>query len=638
MTQQHRLSVHLAVASSIVAAACLGSTASSCGSDSRAAPEKGDAAVGVVDASKDAATWDSVQIEPPSASLTATLGGAPAQQLFKAFGSRGGVRQEISGECSWSLSVKELGTLLGPVFTTAGRGGASNVNVSCAGAAAAAKLDVMFTGEVIAPTAPANTPALFKAATLGTDPTRAPRIDYPIAGAVMPLNIPPIDAQWSAAGNDLFRVTLASTHVALSFYTTTWNLEPAADVWSAVSASASQDTLSITVEGVLFATPAQRFKSAVVPVEVSRDRIDETAIYYWVSNKGELTTQTFGEITPPTPVRGKCTSCHSVSRSGRRVGYSRCLADNCADMFVGFMKYDVDKKVFADTVNADDRLIAGSYTTFSPVGYPFADDAHALALVTRKGGTFELYDPDTGLVVPSNVASASVGAGTGSALMADWSADGKAIAFATTPAADWWIDLAGGSLSTMSYSFAGGAHVFGAPKKIVAGPLTIGGGTYSNFFFPSWSPDGKLIVFNGARDEWRDSNDARKPGQRLFLTDGTGSFVVDLANINGPGDLNVTWPHWAPASSNDYYWVVFSSERNYGHRLTSANSAAACKSSGVVQCKQIWIGAVSKSKLPTAGAMNAPDPSAAPVWMPGQAIDANNISPYWSLPTTGIPK
>lgn len=31
--------------------------------------------------------------------------------------------------------------------------------------------------------------------------------------------------------------------------------------------------------------------------------------------------------------------------------------------------------------------------------------------------------------------------------------------------------------------------MFGAPKKIVNGPLIIGGGTYSNFFFPSWSPD-----------------------------------------------------------------------------------------------------------------------------------------------------
>ena len=45
------------------------------------------------------------------------------------------------------------------------------------------------------------------------------------------------------------------------------------------------------------------------------------------------------------------------------------------------------------------------------------------------------------------------------------------------------------------------------------------------------------------------------------------------------------------------------------------------------QCKQIWLSAIRKDRL---GA--GQDPSAPPMWLPGQNPLANNISPYWSKP------
>ena len=58
--------------------------------------------------------------------------------------------------------------------------------------------------------------------------------------------------------------------------------------------------------------------------------LDDTAIYYWASDLGDLMTLTFGDLAPPTAVQGNCTACHSVSRAGSRIGYSRCVAGNCA--------------------------------------------------------------------------------------------------------------------------------------------------------------------------------------------------------------------------------------------------------------------------------------------------------------------
>jgi dipeptidyl aminopeptidase/acylaminoacyl peptidase len=214
-----------------------------------------------------------------------------------------------------------------------------------------------------------------------------------------------------------------------------------------------------------------------------------------------------------------------------------------------------------------------------------------------------------------------------SATMPDWSPDGTKVAFASTPNADQWIDISNSAIAVSSYTYSGGQHVFGDPQFLVTDPITLPSGTYNNFFFPSFSPDGALIVFNAARKAWREFTDARTAGQRLMLADPGGAWVVDMPAMNGPEDREITWAHWAPTVGSDYYWIVFSSQRDYGHRVTEANSASSCKQNGVRQCKQLWIGAVARNKLD--GAL---DPSAPPMWLPGQDTQADNISPYWSVP------
>ena len=85
-------------------------------------------------------------------------------------------------------------------------------------------------------------------------------------------------------------------------------------------------------------------------------------------------------------MRGDCTSCHSLSRAGTRLGYSRCVAGNCGNLFAGFMKYDVTTGTWIDTVDANNQQIRGSYTTFAPVGNPFPTDEQSLAIVDHCAG------------------------------------------------------------------------------------------------------------------------------------------------------------------------------------------------------------------------------------------------------------
>jgi hypothetical protein len=625
------LALFLAVTIAAAAPACSGSDPGDTSSTS------GDPTSSASSASGGDPSYESITVEPPQAALTVALGGT-ATQSYKAIGVLGGKTTDITAECDF-IVASAFGTMNGPTLTAAPHGGATKVTATCGALTGTSDLTVMLTGAgTLGGSTPQNAGDIFTAAAPGADPAKTPAVLYPINGAVAPRNIPPIDVQWTAAQNDLFHVSLTSAYVDIDLYTTDLSAIMPAGHWEAVAASSAGEDLKITVEGLAQASPAERFASAPIALTMSHDTIDKTALYYWASSQGNLMTQVFGEITAPTPVKADCTSCHSVSRSGSRIGYSRCIGGDCSQIYAGFMRYDVSTGQWVDTVDANQKAISGSFSTFAPIGNPFKDDKQSIAIVTQWPGKFELFDPDTGAVVPSNIADvASHGPNAPRyALMPDWSPDGASIVFVSAAIMGTWIDVGDGTLGVMSYSYQGGQHVFGEPSFIVTQPITLPSGTYNNFFFPSYSPDGSYIVFNAARAQWRNFNDAAAPGQRLMLTDAKGSWTVDLTALNGEGDLDVTWPHWAPGGTNDYYWIVFSSERDYGHKVTALNSNPQCVANGVKQCKQLWIAAIDKTKL--TGGMAPIDPSAPPVWLPGQDIGADNISPYWTVPVTEIPQ
>ncbi len=568
-------------------------------------------------------TYAAIEVAPPTATLTIPLGTTQAQ-AYTAYGiATDGSRAEITSGCAFSLDGG-YGTFVDATATVGYRGGKAIVTAACGGQSGQAQLIVNLTGAVVQGDAPANSAELFDAATLGTDPARVPAIQYPIDGAISPRNIPSIETQWAVGANNLFHLSMISSYASIHVYTTAREALLTAPEWDSLAGTAAGEQLAFTVEGMVQAEPATKFTSTPVKVVMTHDNIDETAIYYWASSQGNVMSQVFGSPEAPTVVKGNCTSCHSVSRSGDRVGYSRCVGGcGAAQTGVGFLKYNAITSEWDETVNADDLAILGSFTTFTPDGN--------LAMVTMNNGTFRLYNPDNGAPIASNLAVANLG-DTKGALMPDWSYDGSRVAYVAANAGNW-IDLDNGTIHTMSYSLTNGEHVFGAPTPLIPNPLVLPNGNYTNFFFPSFSPDGALVVANAARGNWRrfgndPSNNAASPGQRLVLSESQGAWTVDLNAMNGGAvDANITWAHWAPTVSEEYYWIVFSSERDYGHRTTVATSPDSCRVNGVQQCKQIWLGAVARSKL-----TGLVDPSAPPMWMPGQDSLANNISPYWSRP------
>ena len=156
-------------------------------------------------------SFDSIDVEPPSASFKIALG-KTATQKYKAFGVSGGNKTEITSTCSFEVD-DQFGSLTGATLTVAAHGGKTDVHAACGSQTGKSTLTVDLTGSIVTGAGtPPNAAQLFQGATAGTDPTRQPAVEYPLDQAVAPLNIPSVEIAVDGGGNDLFHVALSSPH------------------------------------------------------------------------------------------------------------------------------------------------------------------------------------------------------------------------------------------------------------------------------------------------------------------------------------------------------------------------------------------------------------------------------------------
>jgi hypothetical protein len=231
----------------------------------------------------DSAPKLTIDVEPASASLTVALGGTTTQ-VYQAFAiAQDGTKTEVTTSCTFSLDDPTFGAFTGPKLGAAPHGGTTKVVATCKQGVGNADLAIKLTGSVKAPDAPANASDLFAAAVSSADPTKTPAIEYPLQGAVAPLNIPSVDAQWTTAGNDLFHLSFSSKYVAVDYFTKSADGQLTETDWKNVAKSAAGQTVSVVVEGMIVASPGQKYASAATQLHLSTDTIDITELYYWAS-------------------------------------------------------------------------------------------------------------------------------------------------------------------------------------------------------------------------------------------------------------------------------------------------------------------------------------------------------------------
>ncbi|MCA9631359.1 MAG: hypothetical protein KC766_27060 [Myxococcales bacterium] len=450
---------------------------------------------------------------------------------------------------------------------------------------------------ILTDTAPEVTPGDVSALDGATNPDPTASWLYPYDSTVFPQGLLPPRLMWNGyAAGDKMRVSVRSTYADYTRY-----FVPGEGAHDFDTAAWTQLTES----------------SDGTPVQISVSRMDSTgnvgkvmdqnwrfatgslrgSVYYWANSPGRVLRISPGAGAPEdflaqAGVTDGCTTCHTVSANGNTLVLGNGKAQSATDS---------DSSVFdlqASTVTATARGRGWAMSALTPNGQ-YAVMNSGLPEWRWIGNDLPgVYDVATGAQA------------TGTAL------DGRVVglpAFAPDGSSLLFIEPGSRDLHAMDVDLSAGLPAFSNERKVA---LASAGATIA---YPSVSPNGKWAVFH------RGPYDTRSGNADLSIAAVDGSQVeIALDRLNGvtypfgAGDrdrhLNYE-PTFAPVASGGYFWVVFTSRRTLGNRLTGGADAV----------KQLWVAAIDMN--PQAGQ----DPSHSPFWVPGQDPAQPNMRGFWAL-------
>jgi hypothetical protein len=521
------------------------------------------------------------------------------------------------------------------------------ITASLGGAAATADLTATLDDSGTAPGFdPGDRPKLDGTPAAG----QVPVIAYPLAGALFPVNVAPIEihAQKSDPAQSRARVTFtAGTKLHYSYYA---NCAPSpnpgafpnACIVSFSGAFAIQlagvsetDDIALTVR--LVAADGSKLGESQ-PIALAWARTPLTGgLYYWTTaGAGDTAFNTAiarydfaGDTSMPSiylssadaPAvpsgQTQCIGCHAVSPDGSKLSFS--LGGSLPGYF---SLYNVAQKQATGTSFADKFAVM---STYSP---------DAARMVTGSYGVLTLRTADATLgAITSDLFAADV---TERKSHPFWSPSGQRFAFVSwTPSQDDITsshitgDMVQGGQIWLAKS--DGASFTSPPTLLV--PRAAGVTSY----YPAISDDDQFVVFNqsscsgpantagwgaGPCDGYNDIS------AKLMVVASAGGTPIALARANGSDSPLTTnsWPRWSPDHGTfrgkQLYWVAYSSRRAYGLALAGATNDTTKP--------QLWFAAIAIDGTATPTI----DPSFAPVWLPGQdpnlAGPRGNHTPAWT--------
>lgn len=554
-------------------------------------------------------TLQAIVVEPATASLTLS-GSEVKTQSFRAFGvyaespldgsaATAQNRVDITSRVSWRVEDRLMGRFVENTFRTevsagsgaAGQGGQTTVTASLDQVSGQATLKVRFERTYLGPQVPSDAAKRFGGA---VDPSRSPAILYPLDGALMPPNLPDLELQWNAGqGNDLVEVQITSPVCDIRIYSSGSAYKLEKTVWQAVARTNRDQEMTLRLRGTSSKSASTVGVSATRKWSLSRTDV-KGGLYYWVvsghTDSGAIYRYNFdqpekaAEPYLDSKQTKECVGCHSISRDGKTIAFTRNGTDGKAAVLeVETRKAIVDSQYYAN------------FHSFSPDGKEVIAAVVGLLKRRQVAGGKELED------LPIRPAWAT---------HPDWSPDGKSVVYTSVQQKDYKNDvrIQNGSIAIIDRLSSG----WGTPRVLVQG----GGGV--NNYYPSFSPGGEWVLFNRSTGDAYSDEDAE-----LFVVRSTGGTPIALTRTGG-AKLSNSWGRWSPFvqayQGGSVYWITFSSVRDYGFRLQNSKTASFDDKS-----PQVWMTAFYRPL-----ADQGKDPSYAPFWLPFQSIQFHNHIAQWT--------
>ncbi len=355
-------------------------------------------------------------------------------------------------------------------------------------------------------------------------------------------------------------------------------------------------------------------------------------------NTGAIMSLRPGQTTPKVVVAG-CRVCHAVSADGSTLVSANEPTGGTATDSVWDLKnnaapgYQAPNRTWVFGALSPDGSKFLNYGAIQDSGNAQAPWSPNVRGVGQDGNLpTTLYDTKTGAVIPSTGLTTAP-----SMMMPIFSADGKMIAFTH------YDKDQGHTVAVMDFDNA--TNAFSNLRDVA----TLPAGTYVGW--AAITPDDNFVFFaGGTHIEYSTISDAAgntsyaantvDPTSDLYIAHIPSLTEVAANQLNGktaagtsympfPDDVDLNYePTILPEAVGGYFWVVFTSRRNYGNLVngdpyigTGGNPSPR---------KKLWVAAIDiqNSEHPYTTAVDLTHPA---FYLEGQELASGNMRGFWSL-------